>query len=296
VRNLEKVLLGAPGALTAAAICALSGGHLLIEDVPGVGKTVLAKAIALSIGADLARIQGHADLLPSDVTGSSVFSPEAGTWEFHPGPVFARVVLFDEINRTPPRTQSALLESMEEQQVTVDGTTHPLPSPHVVLATQNPRTELGTFPLVESQLDRFALVTSVGYPDSETEVRLAMGEGGRPALANLQPVCDTALWAAAQHATAAVAVTEPIAEYAVAISRGTRRVPGVRLGASPRAALWLVRCAQAFAALSGRDYTVPGDVKAVAVASLSHRIATDGGAGAATVVRSVLVETPAPRP
>ena len=178
VSNLSHVLLGTPGALTAAAIAALSGGHLLIEDVPGVGKTVLARALALSLGADLSRVQGHPDLLPSDITGVSVFSPDAGTWEFRPGPVFAHVVLVDELNRTPPRTQAALLETMEEQQVTVDGESYPLPHPHLVIATQNPLSQLGTYPLVESQLDRFALATAIGYPDADTEARLVLRRGG----------------------------------------------------------------------------------------------------------------------
>src|ERR1700751_4534255 len=194
VANLERVVYGSDDAMTAAAVAALSGGHLLIEDVPGVGKTVLARALAVSLGAELSRIQGHADLLPSDVTGVSVFAPDSNTWEFRPGPVFSHVVLVDELNRTPPRTQSALLETMEERQVSVDGTFWPLQLPHMVIATQNPRSQRGTFPLVESQLDRFAFATPIGYPDAAHEVQLALHAGGKYALAHLEPVCDPAEW------------------------------------------------------------------------------------------------------
>ncbi len=297
VANLSHVLLGTPGALTAAAIAALSGGHLLIEDVPGVGKTVLARALALSLGTDLSRVQGHPDLLPSDVTGVSVFSPDAGTWEFRPGPVFAHVVLVDELNRTPPRTQAALLETMEEQQVSVDGESYPLPHPHLVIATQNPLSQLGTYPLVESQLDRFALATAIGYPDAETEARLVLHHGGKFALSELGPVCTAAGWLDAQRATETVEVTPAIAEYAVTLCRASRSAAGVRLGASPRAAIWLIRSAQAHAILSARSYGTPDDVKAVATACLAHRLMTDEGVErGVAVVRALLESTPAPRP
>jgi MoxR-like ATPase len=297
VANLSQVLLGTPGALTAAAIAALSGGHLLIEDVPGVGKTVLARALALSLGTDLSRVQGHPDLLPSDVTGVSVFSPDAGTWEFRPGPVFAHVVLVDELNRTPPRTQAALLETMEEQQVSVDGESYPLPHPHLVIATQNPLSQLGTYPLVESQLDRFALATAIGYPDADTEARLVLHHGGKFALTELGPVCTTAGWLDAQRATETVVVTPAVAEYAVTLCRASRSAAGVRLGASPRAAIWLIRSAQAHAILSARSYVTPDDVKAVATACLAHRLMTDEGVErGVAVVRALLSSTPAPRP
>ena len=300
VGNLERILLGSPAAVTAAALAALSGGHLLIEDVPGVGKTVLAHALAASLGVELSRIQGHADLLPGDVTGVSVYSPEERAWEFRPGPVFAHVVLADELNRTPPRTQSALLETMEEQQVTVDGQTWPLPRPHLVIATQNPVSQRGTYPLVESQLDRFAVATTIGYPDAEHETRIVRHQGGRAALEGIGAVCGPDRWQQAQAATAALPVAEPVAAYAVALCRATREAPGVALGASPRAAIWLIRAAQARAVLSGREYVAPADVKAVAVGGLAHRLLmSDGGAGLAAAVRlveSVLQTVAAPRP
>ena len=265
--NLSLVVKGAPAALRVAIVAALSGGHLLIEDVPGVGKTVLARTLALSLGAELTRVQGHPDLLPGDVTGVTVYDQRTGEWEFRQGPVFSHVVLLDELNRTPPRTQSALLESMDEQQVTVDGQTWPLPQPHLVLATQNPVGQLGTFPLVESQLDRFALCATIGYPDAATEARLAMHNGGRDAVAHLRPVCSVAEWA------------------------------GVRLGSSPRASIALVRSAQAHALISGRGYVSPDDVTAMAVPSLAHRLVVDGDARfAASVVSGVLSALPAPRP
>ncbi len=295
--NLSAVLKGAPGAVRIAVVAAISGGHLLIEDVPGVGKTVLARTLAVSLGAELSRIQGHPDLLPGDVTGVTVYDQRTGTWEFRRGPVFGHVVLLDELNRTPPRTQSALLESMDEQQVTVDGQTWPLPQPHLVLATQNPVGQLGTFPLVESQLDRFALCATVGYPDAETEAGLTLRDGGRDALAVLRPVCSVAEWAGAIAATGEVVVAPAIAAYAVAVARGTRGAAGVRLGASPRASIALVRAAQAQALVSGRGYVAPDDVAAMAVPSLAHRLLVDGdGRHAAAVVARVLSSLAAPRP
>jgi MoxR-like ATPase len=300
LRNLGLVVLGTGDALVAAAVAALSGGHLLIEDVPGVGKTVLARALATSLGAELSRVQGHPDLLPSEITGVSVFGPDTGSWDFRPGPVFANIVLVDELNRTPPRTQSALLETMEERQVSVDGESWPLPHPHMVIATQNPQSQRGTFPLVESQLDRFSMATSLGYPDAAHEAQLALHGGGKYALVELLPVCTTEEWLGAQRATESVPVQPSIADYAVALCRASRTAPGVHLGASPRGAIWLVRSAQAHAVLSSRNYVVPDDVKAVAVSCLSHRLLTvegDEGFGqAVTVVEELLEATPAPRP
>ncbi len=298
--NLGQVLLGTRSALSAAATAVLSGGHLLIEDVPGVGKTVLARSLALSLGAELSRVQGHPDLLPSDVTGVSVFSPDTSTWEFRPGPVFAHLVLVDELNRTPPRTQSALLETMEEQQVSVDGESWPLPRPHMVIATQNPLSQRGTFPLVESQLDRFAMATKIGYPDAATEAQLALHHGGKFALGGLRPVSSPQSWLEAQRATESLPVKPAVAEYAVSLCRASRSAPGVRLGASPRAAIWLIRSAQAHAVLARRDFVTPADVKSVAVGCLAHRLVTDEGEDSATragyIIESLLESTPAPRP
>ncbi len=292
-----RVVLGSPGAVTVAVAAAVSGGHLLIEDVPGTGKTVLGRTLATVLGAELSRIQGHTDLLPTDVTGVSVYSPDRGDWRFHPGPVFAHVVLLDELNRTPPRTQSALLEAMAEEQVTVDGARWPLPRPHLVIATQNPAGQLGTFPLVESQLDRFALSTPLGYPDTETELHLVLGGGGRDALAKLRPVCSTSEWGRLVDACATVHVAPEVAGYAVSLARATREAAAIRLGASPRASITLVRSAQAHALLEGREYVTPGDVQAIAEAGLAHRLVGDGGpeqrAGA---LREVLRSVPVPRP
>jgi MoxR-like ATPase len=292
---LSEVLLGTPRAVTVAVVAAMSGGHLLIEDVPGVGKTVLARALATALGVQLSRVQGHPDLLPSDVTGVTVFSPDTGTWDFRPGPVFAHVVLLDELNRTPPRTQSALLEAMEEQQVTVDGESWPLPRPHLVIGTQNPVGQLGTYPLVESQLDRFGLSTAIGYPSPEVETRLVLRDGGRYALDGLVPVSDPVQWARVIRSTSSVRVVPAVADYAVSLVRATRLAGTVRLGASPRAGISLIRSAQAFAVLSGRSYVTPEDVQSVAVACLSHRLVADGQDGnGSSLITSIIRETPVP--
>jgi MoxR-like ATPase len=292
---LSSVLLGTPRAVTMAVVAALSGNHLLIEDVPGVGKTVLAKALATALGVQLSRVQGQPDLLPSDVTGVTVFSPDTGTWEFRPGPVFGHVVLLDELNRTPPRTQSALLEAMEEQQVSVDGESWPLPRPHLVIGTQNPIGQLGTYPLVESQLDRFGLSTSIGYPDADVETRLVLHSGGRYALDELVPVSNPARWAAAIDATASVQVVGAVADYAVSLVRATRTAGTVRVGASPRAAISLIRSAQAYAVVSGRAYVTPQDIQAVASSCLAHRLIAEGsGADGHALIARIIADTPVP--
>jgi MoxR-like ATPase len=270
--RLGEVVRGKPDSVELALVALLSGGHLLVEDVPGVGKTLLAKALARSVGGTFRRVQGTPDLLPSELTGVSVFHAGDREWEFRPGPLFAHVVLVDELNRATPRTQSALLEAMEERQVSVDGVTRPLPEPFFLVATQNPYETAGTFPLVEGQLDRFAVVTSLGPPDAATERDLLLGRGGEPALNALAPVTDPDSLADALAAVRRVHVEPVLADYVVALAGATRAHPDVTVGASPRASLALLHCAQAHALLDGRSYVVPDDVKQLAVAVFAHRL------------------------
>jgi len=273
--NLTSVIYGAQSAIVCTVVAALSGQHLLLEDVPGVGKTMLAKALAKSLGVDVARIQGQPDLLPSDITGVSVYDEKLKEWEFKPGPVFSHVVLCDELNRTPPRTQAALLEAMEEKQVTVDGKPWLLPIPHMVIATQNPHSQVGTFPLVESQTDRFGLSASLGYPSQEDEISLAVSIGTEYALSSLQTVSSPTHWLQVQKAVAEIKVSEAVAGFAVKICRATRVLPKVSLGASPRAAISLMKSARAHAAMNHRDFVIPDDVISMVPYSLSHRLVSE---------------------
>ena len=270
--NIAKVIVGKPEAIRYALVALLCRGHLLIEDVPGVGKTMLARAIAKSIHADFKRIQFTPDLLPTDVTGVSIFNQKTQDFAFRPGPVFADILLADEINRATPRTQSALLEAMEERQVTTDGVTHALPDLFFVVATQNPIELAGTYPLPEAQLDRFMLKTRVGYTTPEEEAAILTGQKIQHPIDRLEPVCTAAEILAVQKRVKEIFVDPAIQDYIVKLVGATRRHEDVTLGASPRGSLALMRAAQALALLEGRDYVVPDAVKQVAHAVLAHRI------------------------
>ena len=291
--NLSAVIRGKPEALRLTLVALLSGHHLLLEDVPGVGKTLLAKALARSLGGSFRRIQGTPDLLPAELTGVSVFHKDSDQWEFRPGPLFANVVLVDEINRATPRTQSALLEAMEESQVTVDGSTWRLPQPFFVVATQNPVEHAGTFPLVEGQRDRFGLIVGLGHPHRSAERELLLGAGGAGSLDSLRPVCGPDELAEAVASVRGVHCAPALADYVIDLCAATRSHPDVLLGASARASLSLLHAAKAHAALAGRGFVAPDDVQAVAAASLAHRLLLGGGTDlpAATALVRRLVES-----
>ena len=288
--NVDAVMSGKQDATRMALTVFLSGGHLLIEDVPGVGKTMLAKALARSVDCTVNRIQFTPDLLPSDVTGVSVYSQADHRFEFQPGAVFANIVIGDEINRASPKTQSALLECMEEGQVTVDGVTHGLQQPFTVVATQNPVEMEGTYALPEAQRDRFMARISMGYPDAAAELAMLRDRDTVSPLDDLQPVVDADELDAMMHAARGVYVSDPVSRYAVAIVQATRGHEDIRLGASPRATLQLIRAAKTRAALDGRDFVLPDDVDALAAPVLGHRLVATGralgrrGSGQAAVV------------
>jgi MoxR-like ATPase len=299
ITNVEKVIVGKHEAVRLTLIAVLCSGHLLIEDVPGVGKTVLAKSIARSIGCGFKRIQFTPDLLPSDVTGVSMFNQRTGEFDFRPGPIMSQFVLADEINRATPKTQSALLEAMEERQVTVDGITHPLPTPFIVMATQNPIEYEGTFPLPEAQLDRFMLNISMGYPSPADEVVILDQQRVTHPIDSLEQIMGDAELSTIQHQVREVRVERELREYIVALVAATRQHQHVYLGASPRGSLALFHAAQAMALLRGRDYVTPDDVKALVKPTLSHRLiiapaARVRGTTAAAVLDEVLGLVPVP--
>ncbi|MFI6786278.1 AAA family ATPase [Nonomuraea sp. NPDC050383] len=269
---IESVVEGKSDAVRLTLTVLLAEGHLLIEDVPGVGKTMLAKALARSIDCPVRRVQFTPDLLPSDITGVSAYNQQTREFEFKPGPVFANIVVGDEINRASPKTQSALLECMEEHQVTVDGVTYRLDSPFMVIATQNPIEMEGTYPLPEAQRDRFTARVAMGYPEPRAELEMLDVHGGASPLDKLEPVATTAEVRALIEAVRGVYVSQPVKKYAIDLVVATRHSPDLRLGASPRSTLQLVRAARAHAALSGRDYVIPDDLQDLAVPVLAHRL------------------------
>jgi MoxR-like ATPase len=297
--NVARCVIGKPEVVRLAVVGLLARGHLLIEDVPGVGKTTLAAALARSIGGKFQRIQFTSDMLPSDILGVSIWEPEVGEFVFKAGPLFANIVLADEINRTTPKTQSSLLEAMNEARVSLDHATHPLPAPFMVLATQNPREYEGTYPLPESQLDRFLLRLRIGYPGAPDEKAILRGRSVAPE--NLGAVISDAEVLALQEEVERVRASDAVLDYLMAVVTATRKSPLLTLGVSPRGSLALLRAAQAAALAEGRDYLLPDDVKALAVAALAHRVVPRSGSGesaaldAETVVRALLHDVAVPR-
>jgi MoxR-like ATPase len=297
--NIKRVIVGKDDVIELAIVGVLARGHLLIEDPPGLGKTMLARSLAQSLHAIFRRIQFTPDLLPSDVTGVSVFHPTRQQFEFFPGPVFTNVLLADEINRTSPRTQSSLLEAMEERQVTVDGKSHPLPDPFMVIATQNPVELDGTYPLPEAQIDRFLLRLELGYPEAEEEISILAAQVREHPITHLRPVLELEELRRLQEQVREVRVAREVQAYIVALAAATRGLPEVRLGISPRGSLGLLHAAQAHAFLRGMSYVSPDSVKAVARHVLGHRLLLDPhreytGLSRRSIVERILGETPVP--
>jgi MoxR-like ATPase len=296
-QNVEKVIIGKKDPIELVMVALLCDGHILIEDVPGVGKTMLARSVAVSLGGQFKRLQCTPDLLPNDVTGVSIFNQQNGAFEFRPGPVFVNILLADEINRATPRTQSALLEAMQEQQVTVDGITHPLPRPFLVMATQNPIEYEGTFPLPEAQLDRFLMRLSVGYPASTDEKALLTHLQREHPINSLQPVVDGSRLPEFQKQVWDVHVDDTLQDYIIRLVAATRTHPDLALGASPRASLSLYKASQALAALRGRDHVLPEDIKYLVPFTMTHRLIVTSeaelrGHNASAIVKDLLANTP----
>ena len=296
VDQISTIIVGKRARIQDCVACLLAGGHLLIEDVPGVGKTTLAHALAVSLGLRFSRTQFTADLMPSDLIGVSVYERSKEAFVFHPGPVFAQVLLADEINRAGPKTQSALLEAMEEQQVSVEGETRPLPRPFFVIATQNPSDQLGTYPLPESQLDRFLMCITLGYPDQASERELLAGQDRREAIHGLRTVMTPEELMAAQKAVLAVHASEALLDYLQALIAATRSGRWFVEGLSPRAGIAVLRAAKARALLARRDYVAPDDVQAILAQTIAHRLVPAAGAGRGRVeqVRAMVEATPLP--
>jgi MoxR-like ATPase len=292
---IAGVYRGSREAIDLVLTAFLAGGHVLIEDIPGVGKTTLAKALALSIGGSFRRLQCTPDLMPADVTGVSVYDDRERTFTFHPGPVFCDVLLADELNRTPPRTQSALLEALSEGQVTVEGTAKALSAQFFCVATQNPLDHVGTYPLPDSQRDRFLLAFRLGYPDADAELDLLGHDGADAELARLKPVIDQPTTVRLRTLTRAVRVEASVRHYLLDLVRATRQAKGLVQGASPRAGLGLQRAAQARALIKGRDFLIPEDVQALAASALAHRVTARAGQQADAVIHGLLETVPVPR-
>jgi MoxR-like ATPase len=293
---VNQVVLGKEAQVRMALTCLLARGHLLIEDLPGMGKTTLSHALARVLGLSFQRVQFTSDLLPGDILGTSVFDKDSGLFVFHPGPIFAELVLADEINRATPKSQSALLEAMEEGQVTIEGATRPLPDPFFVIATQNPASQAGTFALPESQLDRFLMRLSLGYPARAAEKQLLQGTARRELLPQLQPVFDHARLSALQDEVPRIRASEALLDYVLRLVEATRTQPQFASGLSPRATLALLAAARAWALLAGRDYVIPEDVQAVLPAVAGHRLrerADPTGHGGGALVQWLLREVPA---
>lgn len=291
IQQAERIVLGKERQIRLALVCLLARGHLLIEDLPGVGKTILAHVLAKLLGLNFHRIQCTADMLPADIIGVSIYDRNTGAFQFHPGPIFAQIILVDEINRATPKSQSALLEAMEEQQVTCEGETRPLPEPFFVIATQNPYHQIGTFPLPESQLDRFLMRIEMGYPDQAAERELLAGADRRDMVAALNPCMEPGELIELQRSVREVHVSEALISYVQAIVDHTRRSPDYEVGLSPRAALALLRAARAWALIDHRDLVIPEDIQAVLPAVTGHRLRSASGvtAGSASSLATALV-------